>query len=115
MLLLFDQNISFRVSKKLVNHFKDCKHVSDVGLANQDDLEIWKFAQKNDYTIVTFDSDFYDLSLIQGFPPKIIWIRSGNLSSTELLDLLIKNQQIIHDFHFSKEFTEHSCLELYFS
>ena len=72
MKLLFDQNISFRIVKQLIDLFPDCKHVSDCGLMDCDDSEIWEYARNYEYSIVTFDSDFYDISLINGHPPKII-------------------------------------------
>ena len=62
MNLLFDQNISFRIISKLEDIFPNAKQVKDVGLADRSDLEIWNFAKNNNYCIVTFDSDFYDLS-----------------------------------------------------
>ena len=74
MKLLFDQNISFRVIRGIKSVFPLAKQVRELGLENSTDLEIWNFAQKEGYTIVTFDSDFYDLSLIKGFPPKILWL-----------------------------------------
>ncbi len=91
MKLLFDQNISYKIANKLSLVFPDCKHVSHVGLLNCDDTIIWKYAQKEDYTIVTFDTDFYDISLINGCPAKIIWLRSGNLTTTEIATLLTTN------------------------
>jgi predicted nuclease of predicted toxin-antitoxin system len=39
------------------------------------DRSIWEFARKNDFTIVTFDEDFYELVNLYGVPPKIIWLR----------------------------------------
>ena len=53
MRLLFDQNISFRITKKLIDLFPDCKHVSDCGLMDCDDPEIWDYALKYGYTIVS--------------------------------------------------------------
>jgi len=38
------------------------------------------------------------LTALNGFPPKIIWIRSGNLKTDEIADLLTKNQYSIQDF-----------------
>lgn len=112
MKLLFDQNISFRVSKKLTNQFPACKHVSDCGLMDCSDSDIWEYAQKNNYSIITFDSDFYDISLINGHPPKIIWTRSGNLSTKELVNLFMHNKNTIELFLKSEEFKGISCLEL---
>jgi len=61
MRLLFDQNVFFRITKKLIDIFPACKHLSDCGLMDCDDQDIWEYARKNDYSIVTFDSDFYDI------------------------------------------------------
>ncbi len=47
-----------------------------------DDCLIWDYAVQNDYMIVTRDSDYNDLSLVRGFPPKVIWIRRRNCSTT---------------------------------
>jgi predicted nuclease of predicted toxin-antitoxin system len=112
MRLLFDQNISFRITKKVQSYFSDCKHVSDCGLSDCDDPEIWQYAKKNNYVIVTFDSDFYDISIINGHPPKVIWIRTGNLTTNEIAQLLINNQNAIHSFLENDDFKDIACLEL---
>jgi predicted nuclease of predicted toxin-antitoxin system len=112
MRLLFDQNISFRITKKLKSYFSDCYHVSDCGLLDCEDPDIWKYAKDNDFAIVTYDSDFYDLSIINGHPPKIIWIRTGNLTTSEFAQLMINNQKIIKSFLDKDEYKEISCLEL---
>jgi len=46
MKLLFDQNISFRVTKRLKNQFSECKHVSDCNLMNNNDSEIGTMPKK---------------------------------------------------------------------
>lgn len=75
MKLLFDQNISFRIERKLSVNYESSKHISNVGLSNATDIDIWNYAKIEQFVIVTFDSDFYDLSLINGCPPKIVWVR----------------------------------------
>jgi len=112
MKLLFDQNISFRITKKLKSYFSGCIRVLDCGLLNCEDPEIWQYARDNDFVIVTFDSDFYDISIINGYPPKIIWIRTGNLTTIEISQLMINNQKIINSFLDTDEFKEIACLEL---
>lgn len=112
MKLLFDQNISFRITKKLQPYFQGCLHVSDCNLNDCEDSEIWTFAKLNDFAIVTFDSDFYDISIINGHPPKIIWLRSGNITTTELAALLIKKHELICEFLESIEFKDFACIEL---
>jgi predicted nuclease of predicted toxin-antitoxin system len=112
MRLLFDQNISFRIVNKLINDFPACVHVSDVGLKDREDSDIWAFALNQNYVIVTFDSDFYDISLISGSPPKIIWIRTGNLTTNEIAQMLVSNRNTIFDFINHPDQAGTACLEI---
>ena len=89
MKLIFDQNISFRLIKRINDIFPEAKQVRELGLENSTDQEIFEYAKRNDYAIVTFDSDFCDLITIKGFPPKIIWIRTYN-TTTKGLEILIR-------------------------
>jgi predicted nuclease of predicted toxin-antitoxin system len=98
MKLLFDQNISYRVIKKIITDFPLAVSVSDVGLYEEDDIPIWKYALKNEYTIVSQDSDFDDLYLAWGHPPKIIRIMTGNISNSDLARLLIARKNRIESF-----------------
>ena len=66
MKLLFDQNISFKVAKRIQDNFPNAQHVSDLRIETYNDLEIWDYAKANDYSIVTFDGDFIDLSMLKG-------------------------------------------------
>lgn len=65
---------------------------------NADDFEIWEYAKKHGFTIVTQDSDFNDLNSLYGFPPKIIWIRTGNLKTEEIADIMINHLQDLKIF-----------------
>lgn len=91
MKLLFDQNISPKLLKILPENFDTSTQVRLESLENASDLEIFKFALKNNYSIVTFDSDFYDLSVFKGCPPKIIWLRTGNMTTKSISDILTLN------------------------
>ena len=64
MKLLIDQNISYRILKQIEFDFPESKHVSQLGLYNATDIEIWQFAKSNSFHIVTFDSDFFQSSCI---------------------------------------------------
>jgi len=109
MKLLFDQNISFRVLRLLPSNFSDCRHVRSIGLNDCDDAKIWQFARQNDFTIVTFDADFFDISVLRGFPPKIVWLRTGNLTTSEIAELIILNYSDIVSFIDN---ADQSCLEI---
>jgi predicted nuclease of predicted toxin-antitoxin system len=93
MKLLFDQNISHRIIKLLSSDFEGSTTVKYENLINYSDKAIWDFAKKSNFTIVTQDADFNDLNLLNGFPPKIIWLRTGNLKTEELATIL-KNHSI---------------------
>jgi predicted nuclease of predicted toxin-antitoxin system len=64
--LLLDANLSYRLVPALAAQFHGILHVSRVGLAQADDDAIWRYAKANDLAIVTFDSDFYDMTLVRG-------------------------------------------------
>ncbi len=112
MKLLFDQNISFRITKLLSDQYPIAKQVTELGLENCTDMKIWEFAKSNGYTIVTFDSDFYDLSVVKGCPPKIIWLRIGNSSTENTAKVLIDNLELINDFVSDSSYKALSCLEI---
>jgi predicted nuclease of predicted toxin-antitoxin system len=109
MKLLFDQNISFRVLRLLPESFADCCHVRTVGLNDRNDAEIWLYAKQNGFTIVTFDADFFDLSILKGFPPKIVWLRTGNLTTSEIAEQILFNYSKIDSFI---ENSEQGCFEI---
>jgi len=108
MKLLFDQYISFRLIKQITDLFPNSKQVLELGLENSTDIEIFNFAKRNDFAIVTFDSDFCDLNIIRGFPPKIIWIRTGNTSTKDLANLFRKKSDLIKLFLDE----DYGCLEI---
>ncbi|NOY49280.1 MAG: hypothetical protein GXO88_01740 [Chlorobi bacterium] len=103
MKLLFDQNISFRLIKRIIDLFPDSKQVRELGLENSSDTEIFDFAKRNDFAIVTFDSDFCDLNVIKGFPPKIIWIRTGN-TTTKNLEILLRQKNDMIKLFLSEDY-----------
>ena len=76
---------------------------------NASDRDIWEFAKQNGYTVVTQDSDFNDLNSLYGFPPKIIWIRTGNISTSNIINLLLAFHDDIIGFMTNSEF---GCFEI---
>ena len=111
MSLLFDQNISPRIVKHFLSVFPESKHVRNVGLEDASDTLIFDFAKKNNLVVVTFDSDFVDLNVVRGIPPKIIWIRTGNLTTGAVADILNSNIESLKRFLESDQ-PEHQILEI---
>jgi predicted nuclease of predicted toxin-antitoxin system len=86
--LLFDQNLSPRLIAHLADLYPDSSHVYHIGLDRASDVIVWEFAQQHGFVLVTRDVDFSELGLIRGFPPKIIWIRRGNCSTSDIEGIL---------------------------
>ena len=93
--LLLDQNLSSRLVDRLADLYPHSIHVSAVGLSTALDLRIWEYAREKDYIIVTKDADFSELGLLHGFPPKVVWIRRGNCSTSEIEAFLRESHEAI--------------------
>ena len=95
MKLLFDQNLSPRLVARLSDIFPDSNHVYPLGLDRVWEAEVWRCAKDNDFSSVSKDADFSELSLLQGHPPKLIWLRIGNCTTPQIEKLLRANYQAI--------------------
>lgn len=84
MKLLFDQNLSPRLVGLLEDLFPGSTHVRDAGLASADDDAVWEHAKQHGLAIVSKDADFRQLSFLHGFPPKVVWLRVGNASTSDV-------------------------------
>ncbi|WCL48658.1 DUF5615 family PIN-like protein [Leptospira sp. GIMC2001] len=96
-MLLFDANLSPRLILELNKDFPDSQHVISIGLEKHD-VSIREYAKSNKLTIISKDQDFFQLYLEFGHPPKFIWIKRGNCQTKEILELLIINKTLIHNF-----------------
>ncbi|RKZ92241.1 MAG: hypothetical protein DRR19_04855 [Candidatus Parabeggiatoa sp. nov. 1] len=101
MKLLFDQNLPPRLPRLLADIYPDSIHVREIGFREATDTEIWDYAKQHGFAIVSKDSDFQQKSLLYGSPPKVIWIRVGNCSVTEITDLLRSRSILIHTFNLN--------------
>jgi len=103
MKLLIDQNLSYRLITSLKDLFTEIIHIKELSLEKASDEDIWKYAKENGFVIVTKDSDFNDLAVLRGFPPKIIWMQKGNCSTDDIIRLLTENHQLIIEFGEDKQ------------
>lgn len=92
MKLLFDENLSFRLVEGLSDEFPGSTHVRVVGLSSADDRSVWDFASRNEFIIVSKDSDFHQLSFLLGPPPKVVWLKMGN-ADTQTIEALLKSRK----------------------
>ena len=110
MRLIADENISWRL-KKLLPQWDVLPSNEIPTQGSLTDRMIWEFAKLNGYVILTFDEDFSELQNLFSYPPKIIWLRTGNLITSEIAALLLKQGTKLTDFI---EDTEVGIYEIYF-
>lgn len=109
MKLLLDENISRRVVPFIQELYPESSQVALVGLENTDDKVIRQYAIANDFVIVTKDADFYDMTVLYGQPPKIVWLKMGNQSKAATIKTLLDQQQAIEQ---ALIINNHACIEI---
>lgn len=110
MKLLLDENLSRRLIPFLTHEFPGSSQVALLGMEQASDMEIWNYAKDHGFVIVTKDSDYYDLSLLRGTPPKIIWLKVGNANKASITKKLIDNRETIEQLLLQKNV---GCVELF--
>lgn len=93
MKLLFDQNLSPRLVRRLADIYPDSDHVHALGLGRAADESVWECALREGFLIVTKDADFSDRSVLRGFPPKVIWLRRGNCTTGQVEEILRRHYE----------------------
>ena len=102
MKLLFDHNLSPALVNRLQDLYPNSNHVYRLGLDQIPDIEVWEYARKEGFLIVTKDADFSDICLLRGFPPKIIWIRRGNCKTADIEKILRSHNNDIEELNNDK-------------
>ena len=67
-------------------HGVDAVHIEELGLQRSLDSVIFKAARTADpeVVVITKDDDFPKLLARQGPPPRVVWVRCGNVTNREL-------------------------------
>lgn len=74
----------------LADKFPDSCRVDRVGLGGADDNQVWEYAHQHGFAVASKDSDFYEKSLLHGYPPKVIWIKRGNCTNKQI-EIILRN------------------------
>lgn len=93
MKLLLDENLSRRLVRRIADLFPSSAHVAEVGLLQATDSAIWQYAKANGFSIVSADSDFYELATALGPPPKFVWLKGCDYP-TEIAESLLRGEAI---------------------
>ena len=98
MKLLLDQNLSRRLLADMGAVFPESTQAALCGLATASDAALWDFAYQHGFAIVTKDSDFLELALLRGFPPKVILLNLGNVSNQRIREVLLAQAEAMREF-----------------
>jgi predicted nuclease of predicted toxin-antitoxin system len=83
-----DQMLPVRLATQLKAVFPGTVHVKDVGLEGRSDSEIAKFADSHNLAVLTKDRDFERIMEATGAPRKVVWLSVGNMTNSELLQIV---------------------------
>ncbi|MDK3159499.1 DUF5615 family PIN-like protein [Kamptonema cortianum] len=98
MKLLFDENLSPKLPALLTALFPGSIHVRECGLLGKADSDIWEYARAHEFIIVSKDCDFQQRSLLDGHPPKVVWLRIGNCRLAQIVTMMKVHEQVLLDF-----------------
>jgi predicted nuclease of predicted toxin-antitoxin system len=101
--LLFDQNLSRSLVRKLNDLFPESAHIASLAVDEADDRRIWVYAATHDYVLASKDSDFRQLAMLYGPPPKVVWLRVGNCGTDVVEACLRKHASSIATFIADQE------------
>jgi predicted nuclease of predicted toxin-antitoxin system len=103
MKLFVDHNLSYELVGRLADLFPNSEHVPNVNLHEADDRMVWEYARANGFAIVSKDEHFHQLSFLYGAPPKVVWLRLGNCTTTDIEHALRRHHTDLLKFHADEE------------
>jgi predicted nuclease of predicted toxin-antitoxin system len=86
--LLLDENLSEALLPKLEAVFDGSAHVRQLLGEGHSDRAVWNAALDGGFILVTLDGDFERVSVLEGAPPKVVWIDCHNPSNRQIAELL---------------------------
>lgn len=98
MKFIVDHNLPPRLARLLEQHFRGTRHTLDLDFDRMPDTELWQYAKDNGFHLITKDGDHFQLSLLKGAPPKVVWVRIGNAPASSVLELIKRHLDTIEDF-----------------
>jgi predicted nuclease of predicted toxin-antitoxin system len=92
MKFLCDVHISYKLVNAIINLGFECVHVNTIlDKWYSKDAAIAKYADDNNYIIITKDADFRNSFFVNKSPKKLIKINLGNITNIELIKLISDN------------------------
>lgn len=92
MKFLVDAQLPRRLAPWLSDTGHDARHTLDLPNRNRTtDAEVCAIAEQEERIVVTKDDDFVRSYVLNGQPPRLLLIATGNIGNIELLELIQAN------------------------
>lgn len=100
MKFLLDVHISYKLANAIKELGHEAIHINTIlDKWHTKDSDICKYADKNDFILITKDTDFRISYFLSNTPKKLIKVNLGNISTEKLVSVFRKNiSQIISFF-----------------
>ena len=103
MKLLCDENLPPSLVGRLASEYAQSASVLKIGMGSRPDAEIIAYAKTHRFTIVSKDADFDWHCVAHGAPPKVVWLRCGNVRPAALEDALRRAKPKVDAFEMNEE------------
>ena len=107
MKFIVDAQLPRRLAHELAAAGHDTTHTLDLPNGNRtSDGDIVSVSIRENRMVVTKDNDFVTSFLLNGTPPKLLLISTGNISNDALSKLIISNLKTLEDALTKNSFVE---------
>jgi len=103
--LLLDENLSERLLPPLAELFPGSAHIRNLTRSCVSDRSLWNLAGTGAFILTSRDEDLVGLSVLQGAPPKVIWLNVGKSRNAVIAALLQSHAADIERFAEHDEYT----------
>lgn len=104
MKFLCDVHISLKVSKLIEELGYGCEHVNNIlDKWHTKDSDITHYTDSNSLILITKDQDFRNSFLLSRKPKRLIKINLGNISNSELMQIIKNNMNQIVEINSANE------------
>ena len=98
MKVICDVHIAKKVAKSLDSKGVEAIHVNNIlDKWYTDDQDIVNYADRNDFVVMSKDSDFKTSHLVKSIPKKLLKVNLGNLSTKRLIAILDENLEFLQE------------------
>ncbi len=85
MRFLVDAQLPPALARWLTERGEEADHLADLGLLRAADEAVWRLAGERGAVLISKDEDFALRAQLRSGGPQVVWVRWGNLRTTELL------------------------------